>query len=172
MILTVKKQEYTPHPEGIFPAVCVDVIDLGLREVRHDDKVSLKRMLKFVFETTHRDNGSAVFVSRMFTATLGNASNLADFISKWRGKPLEPGETIDTDSFIGKSATLVISQRKTDDGRLFSNIDAISKPTVAVQPSGLYRRQPPSSSKVDDSTSMNRKEPLAGNKGKDPEIPF
>lgn len=126
---------YVPCPEGVHNAVCVDLIDLGIVDTQWGDK----HKLRIVFETEgKKDDGSPYTISKSFTASLNPKATLAQFLSKWRGKIIAEGETIDLSRLIGVSATLVVSHVTNDDGKTFANIDAVSKPTKKSAPSGSY----------------------------------
>src|SRR5512137_2746473 len=131
--------DYKPHPEGIHPAVCVDLIDLGLVETEWLGQRRLVNKLRLVFETEQRnEEGKNCFISKTFTASLHPKSKLADFMGKWRGRPVVPGESIDLANLIGVCCTLVISHQQNMVGRTYASIDAVSKPTKRVAPSGHY----------------------------------
>ena len=130
---------FEPHPEGIHPSVCVGVLDLGLVETEFQGVRSLKPKVKITFESEAKtSDGKPCTVSKSFTASLHPKSNLSAFIGKWRGRPVLPGETIGLDKLIGASCTLVISHQKNLSGKTYASIDAISKPTRKVTPSGTY----------------------------------
>jgi hypothetical protein len=138
MILQCKESS-RPHPEGIHPAVCLDVIDLGLVEVEFQGQRQMKNKLKLVFETEAKgEDGKNCTVSKNFTASLHPKAKLSEFLGKWRGRPVMPGETINLDKVIGASCTLVISHQKNLVGRTYAAIDAVSKPSKKVTPSGQY----------------------------------
>ncbi len=131
--------DFKPHPEGIHPAVCVDVIDLGMVESEYKGQVSLKRKLRVVFESEQATAGGVrCTIGKRFTASLHPKSRLAEFLGKWRGRPVVPSETIDLAKLIGASCTLVISHQTDLSGQLYAAIDAVSKPTKKVAPSGQY----------------------------------
>jgi hypothetical protein len=133
------KESTKPHPEGIHPAVCVDVIDLGLVEVEFQGERRMVNKVKLVFESEQNtEDGKGWTVSKNFTASLHPKAKLADFLGKWRGRPVIPGETIDLSKLIGSNCTLVISHQQNLVGRTYASIDAISKPTKKVTPSGHY----------------------------------
>src|SRR3954469_5223098 len=96
MILECKESaDFVPHPEGIHPAVCVDVIDLGMVETEFQGQKRIVPKLKRVFESEQKkDDGRSCVVSRRFTASLHPKARLAEFIGKWRGRPVVPGESI------------------------------------------------------------------------------
>lgn len=142
MVLTQNAQNYTPHPEGIHPAVCVDVIDLGLETVEFQGESKTVPKIRLVFETEARNqDGTVATASKKFTASLHPKAKLADFVGKWRGKAVEPNESIDLSKLIGACCTLVISHQKGLTGNTYASIDAVSKPTKKIQPSGTYDAQ-------------------------------
>jgi len=131
--------DFKPHPEGIHPAVCVDVLDLGMVESEYKGQITMKRKLRVVFESEQAlEDGRRCTIGKRFTASLHPKSRLAEFLGKWRGRPIVPGETIDLAKLIGASCTLVISQQTDLSNQVYAAIDAISKPTKKVTPSGQY----------------------------------
>jgi hypothetical protein len=131
--------EFKPHVEGIHPAVCVDVIDLGLVETEFQGQRRLVNKVRVVFETEQRtDDGRNCTLSRTFTASLHPKARLAEFLGKWRGRPVVPGESIDLAKLVGANCTLVISHQTNMVGRTYASIDAVSKPSKRVAPSGHY----------------------------------
>ena len=87
--------DFTPHPEGIFPAVCVDVIDLGPVTSTWEGQTKTANKLRIVFETEEVGNDhKRMTVSKSFTASLHPKAKLTEFLGKWRGKPVADGESI------------------------------------------------------------------------------
>lgn len=141
MILTSKDGgNFKPHPEGIHPAVCVDVMDLGLCETNFQGVRKNVLKVKLTFETEEKqDDGTACTISKQFTQSLHQKAKLAEFLGKWRGKPITPGENIDLDKLLGACCTLVVSHVKSEaNGNTYANIDAISKATKKITASGTY----------------------------------
>ncbi len=131
--------DFKPHPEGIYPAVCVDVIDLGLMETEFQGQKRLVNKVRLVFETEQKnEEGKNCTLSKTFTASLNSKAKLAEFLGKWRGRPIVPGETIDLGKLLGACCTLVISQQQNMVGRTYASIDAVSKPTKKLSASGGY----------------------------------
>lgn len=131
--------DFKPHPEGIHPACCVDVMDMGLIETEFQGVKKMVNKVKLVFESEQKtDDGKPCTVSKNFTASLHPKARLAEFLGKWRGRPVTPGETIDLAKLIGASCTLVISHQQNLAGKTYASIDAVSKPTKKVTPSGTY----------------------------------
>ena len=129
----------SPHPEGIFPAVCVDVIDMGMVSVDYKGEIKLVHKVRLVFETEQvKQDGTRFVVARMFTASLHPKGRLAQTLEKWRGRPFQPDEVLDLNRLIGVGCTLVVSHVVRADGAVFASIDAISKLTKNLAPSGNY----------------------------------
>ena len=127
------------HPAGIYQAVCLDVIDLGMVWTEFQGKRKLVRKVKLVFETEHvNEEGKRGIVTKNFTASVHPKAKLAEFLGKWRGRPVVPGENIDLKKLPGASCTLVLSHQQSLTGRTYVSIDAVSKPTKKVVPSGQY----------------------------------
>jgi hypothetical protein len=131
--------DFKPHVEGIHPAVCVDVIDLGMVETEFQGQRRLVNKVRLVFETEQRnEEGRNCSITKTFTASLHPKAKLADFLGKWRGRPVVPGESIDLAKLIGANCTLVISHQQNMVGRTYASIDAVSKPTKRLAASGQY----------------------------------
>ena len=140
MVLQCKDSgDFKPHPEGIHPAVCVDVMDLGLVETEFQGQKKMVNKVKVVFESEQKtEDGKNCTVSKNFTASLHPKAKLAEFLGKWRGRPVVPGETIDLAKLLGACCTLVISHQQNMTGKTYASIDAVSKPTRKVAVSGHY----------------------------------
>lgn len=140
LTLTSKETgDFKPHPEGIYPAVCVDVIDLGLAKTEFQGQEKVVPKVKLVWESEQlTEDGRRCTISKNFTASLHPKAKLPDFLGKWRGRPVAIGETIDLPKLIGACCTLVISHQQNMVGRTYASIDAVSKPTKKLMPSGTY----------------------------------
>ncbi len=142
MSLTLRSKaggDFVPHPEGIFPAVCLDVIDLGLQPQEFNGEKKSVQKIKIIFETNQKGaDGKEMSISKNFTASLHPKAKLNAFLSKWRGRPIAEGEDIDLTKLPGASCTLVIGKGVNTAGKEYTGIDAISKPTQKLTPSGNY----------------------------------
>jgi hypothetical protein len=131
--------DFKPHPEGIHPAVCVDVIDLGLVETEFQGQRRLVNKVRLVFESEQKnEEGKNCIITKTFTASLHPKAKLAEFLGKWRGRPVVPGESIDLAKLVGANCTLVVSHQQNMVGRTYASIDAVSKPTKRLVASGSY----------------------------------
>src|SRR5881409_1581192 len=112
--------DFKPHPEGIHPAVCVDVIDLGMVETEFQGEKRFVNKVRLFFETEQRnEEGKNSVIAKTFTASLHPKAKLAEFLGKWRGRPVVPGESIDLAKLIGANCTLVLSHQQGPTGRTY-----------------------------------------------------
>jgi len=141
-----------PHPEGITQAVCVDVLDLGMKATKFGEK----HKVAFRFETPARDSkGEPIFVrSWPYSVSLNEKANLRKDLEKWRGRPFTPAELdgFDLESVIGAAAVLNIIHNTGDDGTVYSNVNGLFKDNAAdkYKASGRYERQKPTEATDDD----------------------
>lgn len=133
-IITAKETsvQFTPHPEGQFPMVCVDVIDMGERVksfVGKDPYIAHEASL--VFQSGEVNEAGRVHeVTVDFTVTMGKKGNLRAFLESWRGKSYTEAEARDgvpLHKLVGKPA-LVSVEHKTSPttGRTRAAIRSIS----------------------------------------------
>lgn len=138
MSLVVKEKEggtYTPHPEGQFPAVCVDVQDLGWEVSEKYGKTQYKiRLVFFCGEFVEREwegekRRVPLTVSKKFTASLHEKSALRPFAKSWRGADFSPDELRDGFDFerMYGAPALVQVGHFTYDGGTYAGIDSIMR---------------------------------------------
>lgn len=136
----LKKERFTPAPEGVYNAVCVDVVDLGMQPTLWGDKPKLK----LVWEIEAKmDDGRPFLVSHRYGATIHEKSALRKHLKTWRGRDFtkEELEDFDVDKVIGAPCQLVISHNENKEGDIFANVEAVLKATSAkLSPTGKYQR--------------------------------
>jgi hypothetical protein len=137
----VIKSEFTPHPDGVFPGVCVDVVDLGMVT----NNFGTKHMIKVVWETDQKmDDGRPFTVQKRYTASLHEKSTLAKDLKTWRGRPFTPEEMrgFDIDKVVGAPCQLVIVHAEKE-GAVYANVTTVMKadPAKRLAPTGKYVRQ-------------------------------
>jgi hypothetical protein len=140
MPVIVKDSEggtFTPHPEGQYAAVCIDVHDLGVIETKWGNKHKIdiyfwcgRRKEDETGEPASYEDGTPIYltVRERFTATLNEKGNLRPFLERWRGRKFTTDELkgFDLEQLIGAPAFLQISHNEWD-GKVFANIDTIMK---------------------------------------------
>ena len=148
---------FDPHPEFSGLGVCVDVTPL--KTVPSD--YGPRQVFRLVFETQClREDGKPHLVwSRAFTPTVGEKAALRAFLKQWFGRDLSQTELdeFDTDTLIGRVASLVIVHNTGKDGTVFANIGLIrpDKTGASLKPSGSYIRV---KDRKDDDASYKRVE--------------
>jgi hypothetical protein len=131
---------YTPHPEGQYAAVCVDVQDLGYEHSEKFDKTQYKiRLVFYCGEWTEEKeieiDGERVkkkfpmVVSKKFTASLHEKSSLRPFAKSWRGADFTPQELkdgFDFERMYGAPALIQVGHF-TYEGEAYAGIDSIMR---------------------------------------------
>lgn len=119
-------------PEGQHPAVCVDILDLGLVETEWGQRAMVE--IRWQIEA----DGVRYLVRRRFGKTLHERGQLRPFLEAWRGQAFTPDELrgFDLERLIGANALLTVVHRTTERGT-FANVIA-----AARIPRGLPRLEP------------------------------
>ncbi len=131
--------DFVPAPEGIFPAVCVDAIDLGLV----NGQWGTRHKVRFVWEIdAKREDGSPFQVRKTYTLSLHEKATLRKDLRGWRGRDFtaEELEGFDLERVIGACCTLIVTHEEKE-GTVYANATAVTKPTRTIAPSGKYTRQ-------------------------------
>ena len=117
--------KYTPCPEGLFQAVCVDVIDLGFVSTQWGDKPKV-RIVWQVDETDQATN-RRFEVRAMYTLSLSDKATLRKILESWRGRKFTPIELrgFDLENLIGVNCQLQVIHNISDEGKTFANVQAI-----------------------------------------------
>ena len=127
--------------EATLAGVCVDVVDLGMKETPW----GLKPKLKLVFELAQeKANGYRVTASRTYTKSLHEKSALRPELQRWLGRPLNERELASGFSYrtlMGRPCTLSVVPALSESGHAYQKIVSIGAATeAALKPSGAYRR--------------------------------
>lgn len=129
--------QFEQPPTGMQPAVCCSAIDLGIQE-GFQGKPTHKAVL--VFELAERRTEGAFkdtrfTISKTYTASLNEMSNLSKDLEAWRGRPFTPEERqgFDLEKLIGVNATLNLVEKANQAGRKFVMIASINPKLKAVE---------------------------------------
>jgi hypothetical protein len=137
--MIIKGSEFTPAPEGVHNAVCVDVVDLGMVE----NMWGKKHQLKVVWEIeAQMEDGRRFIVQKRYSASLHEKSTLSKDLKSWRGRAFTADELkgFDMEKVVGVACQLVVIHNEKE-GAIYANIQSILKagPT-RLTPSGSYKR--------------------------------
>lgn len=121
------------HPSGSFAAVCVDVIDMGLKNTMYGVKDHL-RLVYATDEMIDPGDGQMVngIVQTTLTKTIGKDSNLRKLLEGWRNKPFTTDELrdgFDVDVLLHVPALLNIMHKNDpkDPTKTYANIVAVGR---------------------------------------------
>ena len=82
LIVRENQKNFTPAPEGLWPAVCVDIVDLGLQQTNYGEK----HKVRISWQINQRNKENRRFlVAQRFTFSLHEKSKLRRNVESWRG---------------------------------------------------------------------------------------
>lgn len=137
MGIIVRRNEYTPAPEGSHRAVCVDVIDLGEITTTWQGESRTRHMVRLVWQIDEVDaSGKRHHVRRDYTASLGDKAALRRDLEAWRGRPFTAEELsgFDLETVIGSSCLVQIVHREGSRGGVFANVAAVMRLPKGMKP--------------------------------------
>jgi hypothetical protein len=126
------EKEWTPAPEGLHQAVCVDVEELGEEDTQWGPKE--KGRIVWQIAEVNPETGKRFIVSKKYTISLHEQSWLCRDLQNWRGKKYTQADkkNFDPEKLLGVNAQLQIIHNVLDDGRIFANVNAIVPPQRGV----------------------------------------
>lgn len=126
-------KNYTPAPEGVHQAVCVDVLDLGMLksafpdEKTGRDKFQHKVNVIWQIEDT-RDDGKRYQLYKRYTLSLHEKAALRHDLESWRGKAFTFDELagFDVEKLLGANCFINVQHKKSADGtKTYANVVAV-----------------------------------------------
>lgn len=155
MIVKAPDQKFPTAPEGTFPAVCVDEIDLGKVPSTYNGEERMRHMVRLVWQIDEQISdveaekfqmapGSLYIVKQDYTASLDEKAKLRKHLQSWRGRAFTPAELggFDLGSIVGASCMVSIVHNAGRKGGTFANVEGVMKllkGTVAMKPMGYVR---------------------------------
>lgn len=123
-----KESDYSPAPEGLWPAVCVDVVDLGILDSPFGPQVKIE--IRWQLEEEDPKGGKRFLVVQRYTPSLHQKSKLRPLLEAWRGKKFTADEEkkFDIEKLLGANCQLSITHNIKDEGRVYSNVQAVVPP--------------------------------------------
>ena len=138
-----KEGEYSVAPEGLWPAVCVDVFDLGLQETPWGPQVKIE--ISWQLEERDPATKRRYLISQRYTPSLHEKSRLRPMLEAWRGRKFTKDEEreFDIEKLLGVNCQLQVIHNIKDEGRIYANVQAVvpqSKGTLKLHPEEYVRR--------------------------------
>lgn len=131
-----------PKP-GLHNAICCDAYDAGADDTPWG--VKQKVALAFELDEIHPEFNNPHRVTKRYTMSLHEKSNLSSDLESWFGRSISPEkrkEGIDLETLVGRPCQLVIVHNTDNQGRDWANISTIipADPNKPIQLSGSYTR--------------------------------
>jgi hypothetical protein len=119
-----KESDFSPAPEGLWPAVCVDVVDLGIVQTAFGAQVKIQ--IRWQLEEKDPKTNKRYLVVQSYTPSLHEKSKLRPLLESWRGKKFSADEVkqFDVEKLLGANCQLQIIHNIKDEGRVYANVQA------------------------------------------------
>jgi hypothetical protein len=127
---------YEPIPAGNYPARCYSMIHIGtvedtyLGQLKRNNKVRITWELPTELKVFKEENGEQPFsISKEFTLSMHEKSNLRAFLKNWRGREFTEDEAkaFDIEKLIGVPCMLnIVHKAKKDGTGHYAEISAVS----------------------------------------------
>jgi len=132
---------FSPHPEGLHPMICVDVVDLGPKVESFGGETFESHKLALVFVSGAKaESGEPIYVTREMTNSMGEKANLRKFLEAWRGKSYRAEEAqqgVPIHKLHGQRALINVEHVLTKRGKTFAKISSVSPlPKEMTPPDG------------------------------------
>ena len=104
IVATTGTNEYPKVPTGVHNARCVRVIDLGTQRNDYGGNITFKRQVLIIWEIPDQmSNDQPMTISKFYTLSLHEKSNLGMDLTSWRGRPFteQEKEGFDITKLIG-----------------------------------------------------------------------
>lgn len=118
--------DFVPAPEGLWPAVCVDVVDKGIVESANFKPRHMVQIRWVLEAEPPLEDGKPHMAVRSFGLSLAEKSNLRPFLEAWRGKKFSDDELrgFDLENLIGANCQLQIIHNHKG-GKTYGNVQAV-----------------------------------------------
>jgi hypothetical protein len=133
MPIIAKKPEssFESCPEGLYQAVCVDVVDLGLQKTQFGEKHKVE--IRWQVDATN-EQGRRFELRKWYTLSLHEKSNLRKDLECWRGRKFTEAELagFDLENLLKANCQLQVIHNISDEGKVYDNVQAIVPHNVKV----------------------------------------
>jgi hypothetical protein len=155
---------FTPAPEGVHQAVCVDVIDLGMQKSAFADEKTgqpkMQRKVNIVWQIGEtRDDGKRFQLYKRYTLSLHDKAVLRHDLESWRGRAFtfEELSGFDVETVKGANCLVNVQHKKSSDGtKTWANVVSVMpliKGMPKLLPKDYVRPDPPKPEMVDHSSA-------------------
>lgn len=129
-------EDFVLAPAGAHPAVCCDVVDLGVMKVVYAGKEKAQHKIRIVWQLDEADaTGKPFRVQQRYTLSLHEKAALRKDLESWRGKPFTEEEIkdgFDIEKLIGVGCFLNV-MHEAKGTTMYANVKAIMRLPKGVQ---------------------------------------
>lgn len=141
-------KSYTPAPEGTHQAVCVDVIDIGLKPNPFKEG-AMQHKIDIAWQIDEcRDDGKRFVLYKRYTLSLNEKATLRHDLESWRGRPFTRDEEMgfDVETIIGANCLINVQHKAgtKDASKVFANVVSVMpllRGMVKIAADGYVRHQ-------------------------------
>lgn len=122
--------QFAPHPEGGFPMVCVDTINLGERVEQYPGSpAKIVHKCAIVFQSGEvNEEGRLHELSAEYTVSMYETAGLRKLLEAWRGKAYTEEQAkagVPIHKLVGQAALIQVEHKLSGKGRAYAKISAI-----------------------------------------------
>jgi hypothetical protein len=130
--VSANRKEFRVPDEGLYRAVCKDVVELGEQETPWGKKEFIE--LRWDLEEVNPETAKPFEVRARYNRSLNEKSNLYKTLVLWRGRKFTAEELkkFDLDTLIGVNCQLQIVHNLDAEGRTWANVQAVIKAPKGV----------------------------------------
>ena len=124
LIVSKPQSHFEPAPEGLYQAVCVDVVDKGPVET----SFGVKDMVEIRWQLDEKNSkGYRYEVRSRYSKSLGQKARLRQMLEVWRSKKFTPEELqgFDLEKLIGVNCQVQIQHAPAPEGDVYANVTAV-----------------------------------------------
>lgn len=137
-----KEAEFSPAPEGLWPAVCVDVVDLGIKQTPFGPQEKIQ--IRWQLEEKDPKTQKRYLIVQSYTPSLHEKSKLRPMLEAWRGRKFNKDEEreFDIEKLLGANCQLQIIHNIKNEGQVYANVQAVvppAKSSVKLRPEDYIR---------------------------------
>ena len=122
------RSSYTPAPDGLHTACCVDIVDLGIVAGAYGAKHKVR--IVWQLDAVDDEHGRRFDVARVYTLSLHERAALRKDLESWRGKKFTEAELdgFDLQKLLGVNCQVQVVQQVSEDGSVYANVATVVPP--------------------------------------------
>ena len=148
LIVSDSGKSFTPIPPGMHLARCYRIIDLGTQKTEWQGQIKNLPKILVQFEVHGEDDngnplktseGEPMSISKRYTLSIGDKSNLRADLASWRGRDFTPEEKQGflLKNILGHWAMITVATNVGKDGKEYTNIANLNPVPKMIKDRGL-----------------------------------